>query len=201
MHASLLGAASSLNMSRNSTRSRNILLGGYFSNVAHFFDRGSQISLMEQRSAADKCISTRFRAFGRRFEIDSAINADMVGKILLFSPGARLLDFGQDFVDESLPAKTRMDRHDQQRINLAEKRKGQIDRSRRIDGQANFLSQGFYLPNQMGDPVSEFDVDIHLAGPGFGKWFEQNLRFAAHQVNVEKEFGQWPSHFDDSRPK
>ena len=50
--------------------------------------------------------------------MDAAVHRDVIFQAELAPPGRRLLDFRQAFGDETLAAKTRIDCHDEQRINL-----------------------------------------------------------------------------------
>src|SRR6476646_3758102 len=96
------------------------------------------------------------RAIADRLEIHTAIDADVIGQILLFPPMPCLLDLRQRLVNERLTTKPRIYRHDQQRIDLLQIGLDMGNGSRRIDSQAHFYSQGFDFPEQVWNTVAQF---------------------------------------------
>ena len=108
------------------------------------------------------------------------------------------MDFRQAFVDETLAAEAGIDGHHEQQINFVEIRRGFSDGGGRVDGEADFFAERFYFPEELRDFVAELDVDDDLVRAGFDKWLQQNFRFAANQMHVEKKFfGVRPHGGDD----
>ena len=168
------------------------LLAISFDDFAQLFHRCRKIAAAEKSRAADKSIGPSLSAFCRRCEIDSAIHANIVAEIPGLSPGLRLLNFGQHFVDKCLAAKPRIDGHNQQGIDLVQIRLHQRNRGRRIDGQADPFPQRSYFPEQLSHLITEFDVDVHLIGAGPREGLEQDLGFRSHQMDIEEQLRERP---------
>ena len=100
----------------------------------HLLKRPLETALAKKPGAADERICAHPGAFHSSLEIDAAIHANAIFQLQLAPPCVCLLYFGQRFVNEFLPAKARVHRHDQQRINLAQERLNHADRCRRVDG-------------------------------------------------------------------
>src|SRR6267142_7162257 len=109
-------------------RRRSIALHN-FPELGH---RAAQMSLPEKGRAADKGVRARVGTIGRRFKIHTAIDPNVVREASLLPPGVRLLDLRQRLINKWLSAKTGVYGHDQQRINLIQKRLRMRNRSRRI---------------------------------------------------------------------
>src|ERR1041385_1806959 len=80
--------------------------------VAHFLDGAAELSLVEERRAADKRICAGPGALDGGVIVDAAVHFDAVAEISLATPGGGLLDFWNDLVDERLAAQAGIDRHD-----------------------------------------------------------------------------------------
>ena len=126
---------------------------------------------------------------------------DAVGQFPLAPPGLGLLDFWQRLVDEFLSAKSGIDRHHQQQINLIQMGLNLGNGRGRIDGQADFFPELLDFPDQRRDLFAKFDVNNDFVRAGLGERFEQDLRPGAHEVNVKKHFGQRPDGPHDCRAR
>ena len=111
-------------------------------------------------------------ALGGGVKINAAVHFDAVLQSFLPPPLAGLLDFRQRLGDERLPAKAGIDGHDQQHVELLEVRFHLRHARRRIEGESNFLSQRFDLPQEGRDAIAQFHVHCHLVGARFGERFE-----------------------------
>jgi len=125
-------------------------------------------------------------AFGGGLEIDAAVHADAIGQLPFAPPRLGLLDFGQRFVDEFLPAKTGIHRHDEQQVNLIEIRLDLGDGGGRVDGEADLFAERFDFPDQRRDLFAQFNVNDDFIRARPGEWLQQNVRSRAHEMNVEE---------------
>ena len=83
---------------------------------------------MENSGAADERIGPGMGAFRSGNETDAAIDGNPVVQLLIFPPGARLLDFGKRFVDELLAAESGVYSHYQEGVDLIEERLDESER-------------------------------------------------------------------------
>src|SRR6266566_2553760 len=116
--------------------------------------------MVKKPRAADECISPRISAIANGLEIYAAINANPVLEPSPAPPRAGLLNFGQRLVNELLAAKTGIDRHDEQLINLFQIWLDHGNGGWRIDGQSHFFAERFNFPNQGRNLVAQLDVNI-----------------------------------------
>src|SRR5216110_3547977 len=78
--------------------------------LLHLAQRRLEVPMLEKPGAADKGVRAGMGALSGGLKIDSAVHLDTVVEILLFSPRVSLLNFGECFGNEWLPAETRIDR-------------------------------------------------------------------------------------------
>src|ERR1035437_7368509 len=166
--------------------------------LPHFFDGGAHVALAEQGGAGHKSISTGAGTFGDGGVVDAAVHFEAIVQFFRAPPRIGLLDFGQTFVNKTLPTEAGIDGHHEEQVNLVEIRLDGSDGGGRVDGEADFFSERADFPQQRCDAFAEFDVDGDLIRPGLDEEFQQNFRFAAHEVHVEEKFlGVWPDGGDD----
>src|ERR1035437_115194 len=98
------------------------------------------------------------------------------------------MDFRQALVNKTLAAEAGINGHHEEQINLVEERQHLGDGGGRVDGQADFFAERADFPNERRDLLVQFDVDDDLIRARLDEGFEENLRLAAHEVNVEEKF-------------
>src|SRR5947199_10188779 len=116
--------------------------------LLHLAQRRLEVPMLEKPGAADKGVRAGMGALSGGLKIDTAVHLDTVVEILLFSPRVSLLKFGECCGNEWLPAETRIDRHDQQHVNLNEVRLHLGHARAGPDGRANPLAQRSNVPEQ-----------------------------------------------------
>ena len=89
-----------------------------FHKLSHFLDRHLQAALSEKPRAADEGVGARPGALRSGGEVDSAIHLDAVVEMLVAPPDLGLLHLGKRLDDEWLAAKSGIDGHDQEQVDL-----------------------------------------------------------------------------------
>ena len=112
-------------------------MGKRLDQFAHFPDGAFELALAEEGGAANEGVGAGASAFNSSVEVDAAINFNVIAETFFPSPDAGLLDFGQHLRNERLPAKAGIHGHDEQLIDLSEKRLDVADSGGWIDGQAD----------------------------------------------------------------
>ena len=129
------------------TGGRGLAVGG-FSKLAH---RGAQVGFAKERRARHQRVGAGFYALGGCFGIDSAIHLDSEAKVFPLSPSRGGLNFGENFWEECLPAKSGMHGHDEEQVDGFEVGKDGFYGGWRVDGESGFKAGVLDLPKQRLD--------------------------------------------------
>ena len=127
---------------------------------------------MKQGGSADEGIRAGMSAIGCCFKVHAAVHADVIMQMPVIAPLPRLLYFRQGLIDKRLSAESRVNGHNQERVNLLQIGLNGRNCRRGIDCQADLFAQRFYFPHQRRYVIAKLDMNVHLVCSGFGKWFE-----------------------------
>lgn len=158
---------------------------------------GFHAGLPEESGAADERVGASEGAFRGGFERDAAIHAHVTLEAELFAPLAGLLDFGDGFVDERLTAEARIDRHDEEGVDVAEEGFHGAHGGGGIDREAGAEPEGADFPEDSFHARAQFHMDDELVGAGLLEGLEEDFGAGAHQVDVEEESREGADGADD----
>ena len=103
-------------------------------------------------------------------------------------PACHLADLRQDIIDESLAAKTRMDRHAEHDVNELPVNVAEFFQRRfRVDREARAQTGFSNPPERDVDRVFRFNVDADARGPGLDESFQVILGVRDHQVDIKRQ--------------
>ena len=128
-------------------------------NGPHLSNRRPHLLFAEERCATDECVRACARAVSRRGKVDAAVHLDPILQRPLAPPGGGLLNLGQRLRNERLATEARVDRHDEQQVDLFQERFGLADGRGRIDRKPDFFAERFNFPKQRQHAFLQFDMD------------------------------------------
>lgn len=126
---------------------KGLAVGG-FSKLAHC---GAQVGFAKERRACHQCIGASFYALGACFAVNAAVHLDSEAEVFLISPLRGGLNFGENFREERLSAKSGMNGHNEEQIDGFKVGKDGFYGAWRVDGESGFQAGILDLPKQRLD--------------------------------------------------
>ena len=126
---------------------KGLAVGGV-SKLAHC---GAQVGFAKERGARHKRVGAGFYALGACFAVNAAVHLDSEAEVFLISPLLGGLNFGENFREECLPAKSGMHGHKEKQVDGFQVGKGGFYGAWRIDGESGFQAGVLNLSEQRLD--------------------------------------------------
>lgn len=169
--------------------------------VANFGDSGAHVGRTEAGGACYEGVCASLDAECGGLCVDAAVDFDVVGELIFFTPSGGFANFGKDFGHEGLSAEAWDDGHAKEEIDFREKRDGGGEGSGGVEGEARLAACGANGAEGLSDVVFGFDVDGDHVGARSDEAREKMIGAGDHEVDVEEDIVGFVDGLDDGGAK
>ena len=154
---------------------------------AEVADGGFHVRNAEEGGACDDGVGTGGEDIGEGAVVDTAVDFDVIGEPVGFSPCFGGADLVEGFGDEGLAAEACVDGHDEEEVDLVEPWFSGGEGGLAVDGEAGGEAGGADAAEGIADVVIRFDVDGDVVGSGLDEAVEEVVRAIDHEVDIEED--------------